>query len=120
VGDRIIDLSRAAAREIQMIGPGVAKVRLRVVGLPQTAPEGYFAVQVGAFRERENADRLEKRMESEYGTARVLRRDSQPPLWRVVVGHEATEAGAATVATRLKSEVGPAFVVRVDGSESDL
>ena len=32
VGDRIIDLSRAAAQQISMIGPGTAKVRLKVIG----------------------------------------------------------------------------------------
>jgi rare lipoprotein A len=120
VGDRIIDLSHAAARQIQMIGPGTAKVRLRVVGLPQESPAGYFAVQVGAFRERENAEQLQKRMASEYGTARVQLRDSKPALWRVLVGHEVTEAGAAVVASRLKKEVGPAFVVRVDAPENNL
>jgi rare lipoprotein A len=39
VGDRIIDLSRQAAREIDMIGPGIMKVRLQVVayGPPRAA-----------------------------------------------------------------------------------
>ncbi|HVX66779.1 MAG TPA: septal ring lytic transglycosylase RlpA family protein [Bryobacteraceae bacterium] len=120
VGDRIIDLSHAAAREIQMIGPGTAKVRLRVVGLPQVSPGGYFAVQVGAFRERGNAEKLQQRLAGEYGTARVLMRDAKPALWRVLVGHETSEAGASAVAARLKKEVGPAFVVRVDAPESNL
>jgi rare lipoprotein A len=39
VGDRIIDLSRQAAREIDMIGPGIMKVRLQLVayGPPRIA-----------------------------------------------------------------------------------
>ncbi len=39
VGDRIIDLSRQAAREIDMIGPGLMKVRLQLVayGPPRAA-----------------------------------------------------------------------------------
>jgi rare lipoprotein A len=32
--DRIIDLSRGAARAIGLIGPGTGRVRLRVVGMP--------------------------------------------------------------------------------------
>jgi len=36
VKNRIIDLSRAAARQIEMLGPGTAKVRLKVVALPGT------------------------------------------------------------------------------------
>jgi rare lipoprotein A len=35
VGNRIIDLSRAAAREIEMIGPGTTKVRLTVIAPSQ-------------------------------------------------------------------------------------
>jgi len=120
VGDRIIDLSHAAARQIQMIGPGIAKVRLRVVGLPQASTTAYFAVQVGAFRDRANADQMQKRLSSEYGTARVVMRDTKPALWRVLVGHEVTEADASVIAAKLKKEVGPAFVVRVDASESNL
>src|SRR5689334_4888356 len=36
VGGRIIDLSHAAAREIDLIGPGVAPVRLQVISAPPT------------------------------------------------------------------------------------
>jgi rare lipoprotein A len=120
VGDRVIDLSRAAARQIQMIGPGIARVRLRVAGLAQASSPGYFTVQVGAFRDRENAERLRTRMEKEYGAAKLAMRDGNPPLWRVLVGHATTAEAAATLAGRLKTEVGPAFVVRAEASESDL
>jgi rare lipoprotein A len=37
VNDRIIDLSRAAARQISMIGPGTAKVRVEVIATPAMA-----------------------------------------------------------------------------------
>jgi rare lipoprotein A len=46
VDGRIIDLSRAAAREIRMLGPGTAKVRLSVTALPGSIPDGYFAASV--------------------------------------------------------------------------
>jgi rare lipoprotein A (peptidoglycan hydrolase) len=39
VGGRILDLSRAAAREIDMIGPGLAKVRIEVIRPPEHPPE---------------------------------------------------------------------------------
>jgi len=58
VGGRIIDLSHAAARELELIGPGVARVRIEVVRTPPNAAPGLFAVQVGAFRDRANAERL--------------------------------------------------------------
>ncbi len=58
---RIIDLSRAAARQIEMIGPGIVKVRVEVIAPPETQPaRELYAVQVGAFENRSNAERLEK------------------------------------------------------------
>src|SRR5438270_5255393 len=74
IDGRIIDLSHAAAREIEMIGPGVAKVRIEVIRAPANAPPGLFAVQVGAFRDRNNAEGLRQRMAERYGSARLLQR----------------------------------------------
>jgi rare lipoprotein A len=68
VENRIIDLSMAAAREIDSIGPGVVPVRLEVLG-DVNIEEGFFTVQVGAFRDRANAERLRDR---------VTRRDVLP------------------------------------------
>src|SRR5436309_58852 len=50
IDGRIIDLSHRAAREIEMIGPGVARVRVEVIRAPEAvsvaAVGGTFAVQV--------------------------------------------------------------------------
>lgn len=121
VKDRIIDLSRAAARQIRMIGPGTAPVRLYVLKLPETAPasSGYFAVQVGAYAERANAERQREEMERRYGTARIQLYDGDPPLWRVLVGREETIAGARELSARIAAETGAAFVVRVQGGSTD-
>src|ERR1035438_51633 len=45
VAGRIIDLSHAAARELSMIGPGVARVRIEVIAAPPDAAPGLFAVR---------------------------------------------------------------------------
>lgn len=47
---RILDVSRAAARKLGLLGPGTGKVRLTVVEMG-TAP-GCLELQVGAFRVR--------------------------------------------------------------------
>ncbi|MDP3001409.1 MAG: septal ring lytic transglycosylase RlpA family protein [Bryobacterales bacterium] len=115
VGGRIIDLSRAAARAIDMIGPGTAKVRVTVTRPPENVPEAeLFAVQVGAFRERSRADQLRRRMEARHQTARLVRREGSPPMWRVLVGREATIEAAERLAERLRRETGAALVVRLD------
>jgi rare lipoprotein A len=69
VHGRVIDLSREAARRIDLLGPGVAPVRLTIV-TPGTTPTpvpaavalGPWAVQVGSFGERPRADRHEERV----------------------------------------------------------
>ena len=117
VDGRIIDLSHAAARQIDLLGPGIGKVRLVVIEEPQTIAPAVFAVQVGAFAERANADRLRDRMASRYGAARVLTRPQNPNQWRVLVGAESTEEGAEALAQRIRenfSEKIDAFVVRID------
>lgn len=117
VEGRIIDLSHAAARAIDMLGPGIARVRLEVIRTPDYVPPAVFAVQVGAFRDRANAERLRAEMESRYGSARLVQRADSPDLWRVVAGSEATEEGANGLAARIRKELGEksaAFVVRVD------
>ena len=114
---RIIDLSHAAARELLMIGPGVARVRIEVIGTPPDAAGGLFAVQVGAFRDRANAERLRSQMEARYGSARLLQRAENPAIWRVLVGAEASEDGANRLAERIRQdsvEKMSAFVVRID------
>lgn len=115
VENRVIDLSRAAARQIHMIGPGTARVRLRIVGLPQTMPEGVFAVQVGSFRSRQNAERLKESLARKHGAAFIQKYDSPRGLfYRVLVGDERDLAGAETLAEKLRRERLSGFVVRVD------
>src|ERR1035441_2727249 len=117
VDGRIIDLSHAAARAIGMIGPGTASVRLEILSAPAAVGQARFGVQVGAFRNRENAERLRRAMEAKYGRARLVRRADTPGWWHVVVGTESTQDGASALADRIRGEdssVTSAFVVRLD------
>jgi rare lipoprotein A len=127
---RILDLSHAAAVSIAMIGPGSAKVKIAVIAKPAVVATdkvatdkvataaALFAVQVGAFADRNNAERVRSSMESRYGSAKVVMRDTQPPRWRVLVGREATPEDAEALAVRIrgdgKAQPGEAFVVRLD------
>ncbi len=114
---RIIDLSHAAAKQIDLIGPGITKVRLEVIREPEKPEPALFAVQVGAFRNRSNADNLRAQMAARYGTARIVLRQGDPDLWRVLVGAERTEEGATALAARIREnsdENNSGFVVRID------
>jgi rare lipoprotein A len=116
VDGRVIDLSHAAARAIELLGPGVGPVRLEVIRLPDAPEPAVFAVQVGAFRNRDNADRLRDAMALRYGAARVVLRQGNPDVWRVLVGAETTTDSANALAARIQAETGEnnGFVVRLD------
>jgi rare lipoprotein A len=117
VNNRIIDLSHAAAVAIELIGPGIAKVRLEIIRAPEVVEPALFAVQVGAFRVRANAESLRARMAAQFGSARLVLRAGEPDMWRVLVGTESTQEGAESLATSIRessSEKNPGFVVRLD------
>jgi len=114
VQERIIDLSHAAARAISM--PGIANVRLKVISTPPTRAAEMFAVQIGAFSQRSEAEDLRAQMERKYGTAKLVFRD-RDQTWRVLVGLQPTLESANTLAMQLDNAAGPAFVVLIDSLE---
>jgi len=121
VAGRIIDLSHAAAEAIDMIGPGVAQVRVDILSIQAVAPaENWYAVQAGAFQDKGRAERLRESMERQYGSARLVLRRGYPALWRVLVGKVHTEDAANALAERVRQEVGTGFVVRLDEPASPL
>jgi rare lipoprotein A len=61
VEGRVIDLSRAAADAIDMVGQGVAHVTLEIVSF--STDKELFAVQVGAFGLEVNAHRAQETLE---------------------------------------------------------
>ncbi len=69
-GNRIIDLSRAAAAEIQMIGPGTAQVRLELVSsevpLGRRIEPEMFTVQLASFTQRNQAEEYARKVDGAY------------------------------------------------------
>ena len=117
VRGRIVDLSKAAARQIQMLGPGVARVRLEVIAAPADVPaQDYYGVQIGAFASYASAEKLRGEYESRYGFAKIEVKQGRVPLYRVLVGKESSEAAAARIATELSSNRERVFVVRLDSN----
>jgi rare lipoprotein A len=121
VAGRIIDLSHVAAQAIEMIGVGVAQVRVDILSLPPVvSAENWYAVQAGAFQDKDRAERLRASLEREYGSARLVLRRGYPALWRVLVGKEHTEEAANALAQRVREQAGSGFVVRLDEPLSPL
>ncbi len=115
---RIIDLSRVAADEIAMLGPGTAMVRIEVVeGPPGSAPAARYGVQVGAFKVVGNAQRLRDKLGESYQDVDVVPYDAPDGIYyRVRVGRVPTIEEAQEVARKLGREpdVVATFVVRLN------
>jgi rare lipoprotein A len=118
VENRVIDLSFAAAREIDSVGAGIAPVRLEVLSAVGDPTSGFFTVQVGAFRDPANAERLRDRLSASYSPIFIQQYDSPDGLYyRVRVGRVSGEDAARQFGEQLRSREGfTPFVVRQDES----
>lgn len=96
---RVLDVSRAAARELGMIGSGTAHVRIEVLqGVAEppartertetVIPARCTLVQVAAYSEPRNASEMQRRLEARGETVRQRREDG---VIRVLIGPYATE-----------------------------
>ncbi len=101
VRGRVIDLSYTAAKELGVVGPGTAPVRIEALGAPAPATpaggaptyipidyySGNFTFQVGAFTERANAERLVSKLNRIYPNAHLTTyNDGRRIFYRVRVG----------------------------------
>jgi len=125
VRDRIIDLSYTAAKEIGIVGPGTARVEVVALatpavtdgGTPRYEPvdlhAGNFTFQVGAFVNRENAERLTIKLGQKYKNAHITVYDrGDQVFYRVRVGSFSTLEQAAAQEEILISDGYPdVFVV---------
>jgi len=115
VDNRIIDLSLAAAREVDSVGPGVVPVRVEVLGgVDPTA--GFFTLQVGAFRDRANAERLRDSLNASYSPIFIQQYDSPDGVfYRVRVGRISGEDAARQFGEQLHDRDGfTPLVTRLD------
>lgn len=120
VDGRIIDLSKAAARELGSLAKGTAQVEVTALGYrqmgtgvagrpavyvpPASYTEGDFSVQVGAFTDPANAQRLAERLRPEWGQVAVVRYDRGDQVFhRVRVGQVRELSEAKALEARLRA-----------------
>ena len=116
VEGRILDLSLAAAKALDVYQPGVARVRLEVLQVPAPLDSGgRWAVQIGSFADEKNADELVDHLQRRYRTAKVLHFPSPAGGWwvRVRVLDDDRER-AQTLARETQTPEGAVFLVRLD------
>ncbi len=120
VPGRIIDLSYGAAKKLGIVGPGTAPVEVAAIGwaplpfkkiaklakeLPPDYDKGNFTIQVGAFGDRKNAEKLKRMLMQKYKTAQVIPfRAKNKTMYRVVVGKCASFDEAVKYEKLLKSK----------------
>ena len=121
VKGRIIDLSYAAAKKIGLIGPGVAPVRIVALGRQVgklKSPQGIkpvveirdlklgdFTVQVGAFKDQNNALKLADRLKVIFDYVDVSVHDDtgEGTLYKVRVSKSKTLTKAGKIEKRLEA-----------------
>lgn len=101
IDGRIIDLSLAAARAIDLVGPGTAPVRLEILSGPPPAARPAFSVQVGSFLRQENARELTTGLKDRFGPVSIVPFDSEGRTYYRVRLQAAGRESAVRLADRL-------------------
>jgi rare lipoprotein A len=113
---RIVDLSLAAARKVDLVQPGVAEVKVELMQSGASAGSlGKWAVQIGGMPDEKAASKLADHITRRYQTAKVLRFKSPAGDWwiRVRVLDDDHER-AQKLAAETETSEGAVFLVRLD------
>lgn len=116
VEGRLIDLSLAAAKQVDVWQPGIATVRLEVLQTPAPLDQGgRWAVQIGGFDEKKAAAELADHLSRRYHTAKVISFCSPVGAWWVRVRvQDDDRQRAQEVAHDTSTSEGSIFLVRLD------
>jgi rare lipoprotein A len=116
VPGRIIDLSLAAAKAVDVYLPGTARVRLEVLQSPLPLDTGgRWAVQIGSFTGQKAAEELVEHLQRRYQTAKVIKFVSPVGAWWVRVRVTDDDRQRATaLAHETETAEGSVFLVRLD------
>jgi rare lipoprotein A len=113
---RIVDLSLAAAKKVDVWQAGLARVRVDVLKTPAALETGgKWAVQIGGFDDQQSADKIADHLTRKYRSAKVLRFASPTGDWWVRVRvKDDDKRRAQEVAQTTETRQGSVFLVRLD------
>ena len=116
VEGRILDLSMAAAKKIDVWRAGVAQVKLEVLRTPSPLDTGgRWCVQIGSLQEESAAAALQEHLQRRYRAAKVIKFLSPVGVWWVRVRVDQDDRGRAEqLARETQPEEGNVFLVRLD------
>ena len=115
IGERILDLSLAAAKAVDVWEPGTAWVRLELLGTPAPLDSGgKWAVQIGAFDTREAAMQMRQSVIDLYHPSDVREFTGPTGEWvRIRVQNDDREL-AKRLSQSVTTPEGGVFLVRLD------
>lgn len=100
---RIIDLSYSAAKSLGIINLGLSKVKIRAKGIFEIKEqkELKLIIQVGAFKNKENAENLKEKLKQKYPK---IYTEKFGEFKRVLIGPFSSEEEAGLVFEQLKKD----------------
>lgn len=115
VEDRIIDLSLAAARAVDVWRPGTAEVKVEVLSAPAPILQGgRWCVQIGAFHSERDARKLKEKLQDRYEDANVIQFTGPTGEWVRIRPEGDDKHKAEEVASKTHVKEGGVFLVRLD------
>lgn len=113
---RIIDLSLAAAKKLDVWKAGLAPVRVEVLEAPKDISDGgRWCVQIGALPDEETAIELQDKLARRYQSSKVMKFSGPMGDWWVRVRVPADDRGKAQeIAHDNTTPSGDIFLVRLD------
>ncbi|HUR37643.1 MAG TPA: septal ring lytic transglycosylase RlpA family protein [Terriglobales bacterium] len=115
IGDRVLDLSMGAAKEIGVYRTGLANVKIEVLDTPKPLNTGgRWCVQIGAFSDSDEAAKLKSKLIRKYKTAKVIQFAGPTGDWVRIRPMDDDRSRAFEVARDTKVNEGGVFLVRLD------
>jgi len=113
--DRILDLSKAAAKEIGTYTEGLSRVKIEVLEAPAPLDTGgRWAVQIGAFKDSVEASQLKLQLQRKYVNATVIQFHGPTGDWLRLRPVNDDRGKAFAVARATSTPAAGVFLVRLD------
>jgi len=117
VNDRILDLSLAAAKSIDLYRAGVSKVRVDAFAPPVhpgVDPAGKWCVQIGAFIDQADAIQLKNDLIRRYKTAKVIEFAGPTGHWVRINPANLDKTSASQIASSIHLPDALPYIVRLN------
>jgi rare lipoprotein A len=115
VPGRVLDLSMASAKALSLYVAGTGTVRIDVFAVPAPIETGgRWCVQIGAFKDEGQADRLRSHLTHKYQSANVIEFTGPTGHWVRIRPFRDDKDRAVEIAKELKPSEGEAYLVRLD------